>query len=57
MRDFLPLNVDQWEVDRDVRAPLGSFVSKLSKGEKVHVMDSVHHGRTFIGHTSIRGCY
>jgi hypothetical protein len=37
LRDFLRVDVDQWETDADVRSPLGNFVSKLLAEGKIHV--------------------
>jgi hypothetical protein len=37
LRDFLRVDVDQWEMDADVRSPLGNFVSKLLAEGKIHV--------------------
>jgi hypothetical protein len=39
LRDFLRVDVDQWEGSWDVRSPLGNFVSKLLKEGKIYVAD------------------
>jgi hypothetical protein len=36
LRDFLRVDVDQWETDADVRSTLGNFVSKLLAEGKIH---------------------
>lgn len=36
LRDFLRVDVDQWEIDGDARSPLGSFVSELASGGKIN---------------------
>jgi hypothetical protein len=39
VRDFLRVNVDQWENDATIRSPFGTFIAQLVEEGKIYVTD------------------
>jgi hypothetical protein len=39
VRDFLRIDVDQWENDGEVRSPLGNFMVELFREDAIHATD------------------